>query len=43
LYLSEPKYGDPEAAHLQKAGMDLPKTLAERTVKELSLPAKNGG
>jgi hypothetical protein len=25
---------DPEAAHLQKAGLDLPKTVAERTVKE---------
>jgi hypothetical protein len=25
---------DPEAAHLQKAGLDLPKTMAERTVKE---------
>jgi hypothetical protein len=25
---------DPEAAHLQKAGFDLPKTVAERTVKE---------
>jgi hypothetical protein len=25
---------DPEAAHLQKAGLDLPKTMAERTVNE---------
>jgi hypothetical protein len=25
---------DPEAAHLQKVGLDLPKTVAERTVKE---------
>jgi hypothetical protein len=25
---------DPEAAHLQNAGLDLPKTMAERTVKE---------
>jgi hypothetical protein len=25
---------DPEAAHLQKAGLGLPKTMAERTVKE---------
>jgi hypothetical protein len=25
---------DPEAAHLQKAGLDLPKSMAERTVKE---------
>jgi hypothetical protein len=25
---------DPEAAHLQKVGLDLPKTMAERTVKE---------
>jgi hypothetical protein len=25
---------DPEAAHLHKAGLDLPKTMAERTVKE---------
>jgi hypothetical protein len=25
---------DPEAADLQKAGLDLPKTMAERTVKE---------
>ena len=25
---------DPEAAHLQKDGLDLPKTVAERTVKE---------
>ena len=25
---------DPEAARLQKAGLDLPKTLAERTAKE---------
>jgi hypothetical protein len=25
---------DPEAAHLQKAGLDLPKTVVERTVKE---------
>jgi hypothetical protein len=25
---------DPEAAHLQKVGLDLPKTMAERTVKD---------
>jgi hypothetical protein len=25
---------DPEAAHLQKVGLDLPKTMAECTVKE---------
>jgi hypothetical protein len=25
---------DPDAAHLQKAGLDLPKSMAERTVKE---------
>jgi hypothetical protein len=25
---------DPEAAHLQKAGLDIPKTVAERVVKE---------
>ena len=25
---------DPEAAHLQKVGLDLPKTVAQRTVKE---------
>jgi hypothetical protein len=25
---------DPEAAHLQKSGLDLPKTVAERTAKE---------
>jgi hypothetical protein len=25
---------DPEAAHLQKVGLDLPKSMAERTVKE---------
>ncbi len=25
---------DPEAAHLQKSGLDLPKTVAERTVKK---------
>jgi hypothetical protein len=25
---------DPDAAHLQKLGLDLPKTMAERTVKE---------
>ena len=25
---------DPEAARLQKAGLDLPKTVAEHTVKE---------
>jgi hypothetical protein len=33
--ISEPKIShDPEAARLQKAGLDLPKTMAERTVKE---------
>ena len=39
---------DPEAAHLQKAGLDLPKTVAERTVKEhrhrqfLEAPSEDG-
>ena len=33
--IKEPKISDdPEAAHLQKAGLDLPKSIAERTVKE---------
>jgi hypothetical protein len=38
---------DPEAAHLQKVGLDLPKTMAERTVKEhrhrqfIELPPKS--
>ena len=33
--IKEPEISDdPEAAHLQKAGLDLPKTMAERTAKE---------
>jgi hypothetical protein len=33
--VKEPEISDdPEAAHLQKAGLDLPKSVAERTVKE---------
>jgi hypothetical protein len=33
--IKEPEISnDPEAAHLQQAGLDLPKTVAERTVKE---------
>jgi hypothetical protein len=33
--IKEPEISnDPEAAHLQKSGLDLPKTMAERTVKE---------
>ena len=33
--IKEPEISDdPEAARLQKAGLDLPKTLAERTAKE---------
>jgi hypothetical protein len=35
LGVEEPEISDdPEAAHLQKAGLDLPKSVAERTVKE---------
>jgi hypothetical protein len=33
--IKEPEISnDPEAAHLQKAGLDLPKSVAERTAKE---------
>ena len=47
LGAQEPEISDdPDAARLQKAGLDLPKTMAERTVKEhrhrqfLNLPPK---